>query len=204
MPRTPIRTVLLLLAAPLLLAGCTPDDSSQTEMADAAATSEPALDYTVTTIDGREVNLAEAYDGDVVLIVNVASRCGFTRQYAGLQELHERYADEGLAVLGFPCNQFRNQEPGTNEEIMAFCQENYGVEFAMFDKIEVNGPGQAPLYAQLTDKSRNPHAPDNGKINWNFEKFLIGRDGRVLAHYRSQTSPTSKQMVAAIEAALRS
>ncbi len=193
----------------ILLPACAPDNGEQAEMmttasAEARPARSPALDFRMRTINGDEVQLAERYGGDVVLVVNVASKCGYTKQYAGLQELHERYSGEGLAILGFPCNQFRNQEPGTSEEIIAFCRDNYGVEFDLFEKVEVNGDGQAPLYAYLTNPGTNPHAPDNGQINWNFEKFLIGRDGTVLAHYRSQTEPTSPEMLAAIEAALRS
>ncbi len=207
MPRTfrPVFTACL-LAGVAVISGCdsTPSEPAATESQESPSVSPaPTLDFQMALLDGSQVQLSERYAGEVVLVVNVASKCGYTRQYAGLQELHERYADQGLAILGFPCNQFRNQEPGSAEEIQAFCQENYGVEFDMFAKIDVNGPTQAPLYAYLTDAARNPQAPDNGAINWNFEKFLIGRDGTVLAHFRSQAEPTGPEMIAAIEAALQ-
>jgi glutathione peroxidase len=127
------------------------------------------------------------YQGKVVLIVNVASECGFTPQYKGLQALHAKYKDEGLAILGFPCNQFGAQEPGTSEEIASFCEENYGVDFDMFEKIDVNGKAAAPLYQYLT--SAEAVGADAGPVKWNFEKFLIGRDGKVVKRYRSFTTP---------------
>lgn len=156
--------------------------------APAPKTAPPAaLAFVVKDIAGNDVNLAEKYAGKVVLIVNVASRCGFTKQYKGLQQLHEQYADKGLAVLGFPCNQFRGQEPGTNAQILQFCRRNYGVEFDMFAKIDVNGPTASALYKYLT----SPSAPlaDTGSIKWNFEKFLIDRTGVLIARYRTKTPP---------------
>ena len=128
----------------------------------------------MNSIDGKPVNLAR-YQGKVVLIVNVASQCGYTPQYAGLEELHRKYAAKGLNILGFPANEFGAQEPGSNAEIAQFCQTNYGVDFDMFSKIVVKGPGQAPLYQFLTSKQTNPKFA--GDIAWNFEKFLIGQWG---------------------------
>ncbi|MCC5830993.1 MAG: glutathione peroxidase [Phycisphaeraceae bacterium] len=164
------------------------------------ATHPSALDFTLKRIDGDPVHLASRYQGDVILIVNTASRCGLTPQYAQLQELHERYRDRGLSILGFPANNFGNQEPGTNEQIAEFCQVNYGVGFDMFSKISVKGEDIAPLYAHLTSEQTNPeHA---GEITWNFEKFLIGRDGRIVQRFRPRQSPTSPEVITAIEAAL--
>jgi glutathione peroxidase len=140
------------------------------------------------------------YSGKVVLAVNVASRCGFTPQYAGLQALQDRYADRGLVVLGFPSNQFAHQEPGTAEQIQEFCSLNYGVTFPLFAKLDVKGEGQHPLYAILSES-----ADDNGKagnVGWNFEKFLIGRDGRVVRRFRSKVVPEDPKIVEAIEALL--
>jgi glutathione peroxidase len=157
-----------------------------------------ALDVSVKDATGATVRLADRYNGKVVLIVNVASRCGFTPQYEGLEKLHKTYADKGLAIAAFPCNQFRGQEPGSIGEIVEFCQSKYGVTFDIYDKIEVNGDSADPLYAYLT----GPEAPidDKGPVKWNFEKFLIGRDGKLIARYRSRTTP--QQIEADIQAAL--
>nr|WP_197526374.1 glutathione peroxidase [Botrimarina colliarenosi] len=146
------------------------------------------------TLDGEPVELAEKYAGKVVLFVNVASKCGFTKQYDGLQDLHAKYGDQGLVVVGVPCNQFGGQEPGTADEIAQFCSSTYGVEFDMLGKVEVNGEGQCPLYAYLTKESPYP-----GPIKWNFEKFLIGRDGEVTGRYASRVTPDSVELVADIE-----
>jgi len=165
-----------------------------------APTTQPAseLDFVVKDIAGKDVNLAEKYAGKVVLVVNVASKCGFTPQYAGLEQLHEKYAPKGLAVLGFPCNQFGHQEPGTNEQILQFCQSKFNVKFDMFDKIEVNGEGAAPLYEYLTG-DQSPVA-DKGPVKWNFEKFLFDRNGHLIARYRSKITP--QELEKDIEAAL--
>ncbi|MEM9660093.1 MAG: glutathione peroxidase [Planctomycetota bacterium] len=149
------------------------------------------------TLDGDSVDLAEEYDGKVVLLVNVASRCGYTKQYAGLQELYERYADKGLEVVGVPCNQFGRQEPGTAKEIATFCSTNYGVEFDMLAKVNVNGDEQCDLYDYLTNESPYP-----GPVKWNFEKFLIGRDGKVVGRFKSAVEPLGAELVAAIEKSL--
>ncbi|MFP5503140.1 MAG: glutathione peroxidase, partial [Candidatus Sericytochromatia bacterium] len=133
----------------------------------------------------------------VLLIVNTASKCGLTPQYEGLEKLHATYAKQGLSVLGFPSNDFFGQEPGSNAEIQQFCQTSFGVTFDMFEKLVVKGRNQAPLYRYLTATA--PHA---GEVRWNFEKFLIGRDGRVVARFEPRTQPTDKAVVKAIEAAL--
>jgi glutathione peroxidase len=159
---------------------------------------QPALGFLVKDISGKDVPLAQKYGGKVVLIVNVASKCGFTPQYKGLEELHEKYADKGLAVLGFPCNQFGGQEPGTNEEIQQFCQSKFNVQFDLFDKIDVSGDKASPLYKYLTGE-QVPVA-DQGAVKWNFEKFLVGKDGQVVARYRSAVKP--EQIAKDIEAAL--
>ena len=144
-------------------------------------------DFHATTIDGQDVALAD-YLGDVVLVVNTASQCGFTPQYQGLQKLYDAYADRGFTVLGFPCDQFGHQEPGDDDEIAAFCQRDYGVEFPMFAKIDVNGKDAHPLYRWLKDEHTGMI---NGRIKWNFTKFLIGRDGQVLERYSPQREPAT-------------
>lgn len=157
------------------------------------------LNFKMKSLAEKDVDLSK-YQGKVVMIVNVASKCGLTPQYQGLQELHKKYAGQGLAILGFPANDFGQQEPGTNEEITTFCQKNYGVEFDMFSKIAVNGENRAPLYQYLTSPETDPdHA---GDITWNFEKFLIGRDGKVVARFAPAVTPTSDEVVKAIETEL--
>ena len=155
-----------------------------------------ALSFTMNSIDGKSVDLSR-YQGQVVLMVNVASQCGYTPQYAGLEELHKKYAAKGLRILGFPSNDFGEQEPGTNGEIAQFCKQNYGVEFDMFSKIVVKGQGQAPLYRYLTTLPKFP-----GQVDWNFEKFLVGRNGEVIGRFKSEVEPGSNQLTAAIEKAL--
>jgi len=156
-------------------------------------------DIDVKTLSGQDASLGDLA-GTTVLVVNVASECGLTPQYEGLQRLHDRFAGRGFAVAGFPCNQFGEQEPGTPEEIGEFCSVNYGVSFPMFEKIEVNGPGRHPLYAELTAV---PDASgEAGDIQWNFEKFLIGPDGTVIARFRPMTEPEDPAIVSAIEANL--
>jgi len=151
-------------------------------------------EITLNTLDGRPQPLG-AYQGKVVLAVNVASECGFTPQYAGLQKLYTDYKDRGLVVLGFPCNQFGAQEPGTAAQIGAFCQTNYGVTFPLFEKLDVKGAHQAPVYQFLTAK--------HGEPAWNFHKYLVGKDGQVLQAFPSKVAPDSAELRAAIEAALR-
>jgi glutathione peroxidase len=143
-------------------------------------------DFTATRLDGSSENLS-AYRGQVLLIVNTASGCGFTPQYAGLETLYEKLHEDGLTVLGFPCNQFGSQEPGGSVEIGAFCEKNYGVSFPMFEKIDVNGSHAHPLYKYLKDAK--PGLLGTEAIKWNFTKFLIGRDGEPVARYAPQTKP---------------
>ncbi len=142
-------------------------------------------DFKATAIDGTETDLS-AYEGQVVLIVNTASQCGLTGQYAGLQELHDTYADRGFTVLGFPCNQFGEQEPGDEAEIASFCDRNYGVTFPMFAKVDVNGDDTHPLFAWL---KKEKGGLLGGAVKWNFTKFLVGRDGRVLERFAPTTEP---------------
>jgi glutathione peroxidase len=156
-----------------------------------------AHQFTVQTIDGHAKSLAD-YKGKILLIVNVASECGNTPQYAGLEHLHEKYADKGLAVLGFPSNDFGGQEPGTEAEIKTFCTRNYGVRFDMFGKLKTKGEGQSPLYHWLTTQPGM-----EGDVTWNFGKFLIGRDGQLLARFAPGTKPETPEVVGAIEAALK-
>jgi glutathione peroxidase len=159
----------------------------------------PVLDFKMKRLSGKEVALAQ-YQGKVLLVVNVASQCGLTPQYEGLQALHKKYADQGLAVLGFPANEFGAQEPGSNEEIAQFCKANYGVDFDMFAKVVVKGEGQCSLYRHLTSKETNPKFA--GPISWNFEKFLIGRHGQIVARFEPGVEPTSDEVVKAIETEL--
>jgi len=170
-----------------------------TEDADEASDTPAALNFTMESLTGEEVNLAQ-YHGDVVLMVNVASKCGLTPQYKQLQALHEEYAEQGLSILGFPANNFGKQEPGTNEQIAAFCEENYGVAFDMFSKVSVKGDDQCALYQYLTSEETNGEFA--GEIKWNFTKFLIGRDGKVVARFEPRTKPDSKEVIEAIEAEL--
>lgn len=158
-----------------------------------------ALNFKMKSLEGKEIDLKE-YQGKVVLMVNVASRCGATPQYEALQALHKTFNDDGFVVIGFPCNQFGAQEPGTAEEIRSFCSDNYSVTFPLFAKIDVNGDNAAPLYQYLTSQETKPKGA--GKIGWNFEKFLIGRDGEVIARYGTGVQPDSDQVVNAIRAEL--
>jgi glutathione peroxidase len=154
-------------------------------------------DFSAKTIDGKTKKLAD-YKGKVLLIVNTASRCGFTPQYKGLEELHRRFAKRGFAVLGFPCNQFGEQEPGAESEIAEFCETNYGVTFPMFAKVDVNGENAHPLFRYLT--SAKPGLLGSEAIKWNFTKFLVGRDGKVIERYAPTTKP--EDIAADIEKAL--
>ncbi len=158
------------------------------------------LHGTMKSLTGQEVDLSQ-YHGNVMLIVNVASQCGYTPQYKGLQALYEKYGQEGFRVLGFPCNQFGRQEPGTSEQIALFCQKNYGVTFDMFEKVDVNGKSQCDLYTYLTSPDTNSKWA--GPIQWNFEKFLIARDGTLVARFGSNVAPESKALVEALERELK-
>ncbi len=184
----------LLAFASLLVLAC----ALPAAAADSPEAKSP-LDFKMKSLDGKDVDLAK-YKGKVVLIVNTASKCGLTPQYSALQKLHEEYGDKGLAILGFPANEFGKQEPGSNQEIAAFCEKNYGVGFDMFEKIVVKGDDINPLYKYLTAKESNPKFP--GEISWNFEKFLIGRDGQVVARFAPRTKPEAEEVMEVITAEL--
>ncbi len=158
---------------------------------------DSVYDIKVKDIDGKDTSL-NAYKGKVLLVVNVASKCGLTPQYKTLEAAQQKYKDKGFTVLGFPCNQFLGQEPGTNEEIKQFCSSKYNVTFPLFDKIDVNGAKRHPLYVALAGKD----SPFPGDIKWNFGKFLIGRDGKILKRFEPKITPDSKDVTEAIEAAL--
>jgi len=157
-------------------------------------------DFELTNIDGENISL-DRYEGKVLLIVNTASECGFTPQYEGLQSLYEQYKDQGLVIAGFPANNFGGQEPGTDEEIKQFCKKNYGVTFPMFSKISVKGNDMHPLFDYLTSE-QNPDF--TGEINWNFEKFLVDKNGKLIRRFRSKVTPESDEIINAIDRALNS
>ncbi|EDY83984.1 glutathione peroxidase subfamily, putative [Verrucomicrobiia bacterium DG1235] len=156
-------------------------------------------DIPLVDINGHDTSLAE-HKGKVLLIVNVASKCGYTKQYDGLEKLYDQYKDKGVVVLGFPCNQFGGQEPGTEAEIAEFCRLTFGVSFPMYSKVDVNGPTRHPLYTYLAGDS----SPFPGKIGWNFNKFLISKDGKILHRYASKVTPLSQELTQDIDAALKS
>jgi glutathione peroxidase len=158
------------------------------------------LDFTLNSLDGKPAPLAE-YRGKVVLIVNVASKCGYTPQYTGLEKIYEKYKDQGFVILGFPANNFGGQEPGTNEEIKTFCSSKYQVTFPMYSKVSVKGADSTPLYQFLTDKQSNPATA--GEIKWNFTKFLVDRNGKVIARFEPAITPESADVTGAIEKALK-
>jgi len=156
-------------------------------------------ELSATTLEGEERSLGD-FAGKALLIVNVASKCGLTPHYAGLESLYRSHRERGLEVLGFPCNQFGAQEPGSAEEIRSFCSTSYGVSFPLFAKIDVNGPGRHPVYAFLTSQQSEPEGP--GDIAWNFAKFVVGRDGRVQARFGPATAPDAPELLAAVEKVL--
>jgi glutathione peroxidase len=158
-----------------------------------------ALDFKVQTLDGKDANLSQ-YQGKVVLIVNVASKCGLTPQYKALEALYEKYKDQGLVILGFPCNQFNKQEPGTAAEIRSFCTAKYNVTFPLMAKIEVNGSGACDLYKYLKAADAKPKGP--GEITWNFEKFVIGRNGEIAGRFQPRTTPDAAEVTTLIESEL--
>jgi glutathione peroxidase len=170
-------------------------------MSSAAFAASSVHDFTLDSLTGTPTPLAN-FKGKVMLVVNVASQCGYTYQYEGLQALYVKYKDQGLVVAGFPANNFGGQEPGSNAEIGAFCKSKFGVTFPMFAKISVKGSDKAPLYQFLTDKNANPKT--GGEIPWNFTKYLVDRDGKVLARFDAAVEPTSKELTSAIEMALHS
>lgn len=186
--KTCVLVLIALLACPALRADDPrPDDKPA------------ALNFVMKNIDGQEIDLAQ-YQGKVLLVVNVASACGLTPQYKQLQALHDQYSEKGLVIMGFPCNQFRGQEPGTEAQIKAFCQGDYGVKFDLFSKVEVNGEGACDFYKHLTRLELAPVG--KGPISWNFEKFLIDRKGQVVARFGPRVKPDDPQITAAIEAEL--
>ena len=156
--------------------------------------SDQITDISVTDNVGKNVDLAD-YKGNVLLIVNVASKCGYTRQYEGLEKIYKKYHDDGFEILAFPCNDFGGQEPGTNKEIQQFCTGNYGVTFKLFDKVKVLGDDRSPLYDRLI---HNPNT-EQGDVKWNFEKFLIDKEGKIVKRFRSKVTPESEQITSAIE-----
>lgn len=155
------------------------------------------LDHEVKSLTGETVDLGD-YDGKVVLVVNTASKCGATPQYGPLEELYKKHKDDGLVVIGFPCNEFGSQEPGTSEQIAEFCEANYGVTFPMMSKVNVNGKDASPVFKDLT-----AFEGDSGPVRWNFEKFLISKEGKVVGRFRTQTQPDSEEVVSAIDAELK-
>jgi glutathione peroxidase len=157
------------------------------------------FDYSLNSIDGQPAPLS-AYKGKVVMLVNVASRCGFTPQYTALEKIYEAYKERGFVIVGIPANNFGSQEPGTNQEIKTFCQSKYSVTFPMMSKISVKGDDKDPLYHYLTDKTANPKT--GGDIQWNFTKFLVGPDGQVITRFEPKVTPDSPEVVGAIEKAL--
>ena len=158
------------------------------------------LEFTLSSIDGQPAPLS-AYKGKVVMVVNVASKCGFTPQYKALEAVYEKYKDQGFVILGFPANNFMGQEPGSNEEIKTFCSRNYNVTFPMYSKLSVKGDDKAPLYQFLTDKATNPNF--GGEIRWNFTQFLVDRKGNVIARFEPPVTPDSDKVTEAIEQALK-
>ncbi len=167
-------------------------------MATSAFAASSIYDFTLPSIDGQPMPLS-GFKGKVVLLVNVASRCGFTPQYKGLEALYEKYKDQGFVILGFPANNFGSQEPGTNQEIKTFCSSKYSVTFPMYSKVSVKGSDQTPLYQYLTQQADPTHS---GDIKWNFTKFLVDRDGHVVQRFESAVTPDSPAVVSAVESAL--
>ena len=169
-------------------------------LAAAALAASSVHEFTLDALNGTPAPLAN-FKGKVLLVVNVASQCGYTYQYEGLQALYIKYKDQGFVIAGFPANNFGGQEPGSNAEIGAFCKSKFGVTFPMYSKISVAGKDKAPLYQFLTDKAANPKT--GGEIQWNFTKFLVDRDGKVIARFESAVEPQSKAVTAAVEALLK-
>ena len=191
------KTFTLLVAAIFVGASFLVANGEETKKED--KTVAPVLNFTMKSLSGDEVNLAQ-YQGKVILIVNTASKCGFTPQYKDLEALYTKYQDKGFVILGFPANNFKSQEPGTDQQIAEFCQANYGVTFPMFSKIDVLPPNKAPLYHFLTEAGTDPQFP--GEVKWNFEKFLISRNGQIVGRYLSPVKPMSDEIVKSVEAEL--
>lgn len=171
------------------------DNSTKTE---GGKLTDNINDITVLDMNDKEVKLS-SYNGEVLLIVNVASECGNTPQYSGLEDIYKEYQSQGFEILAFPCNDFGGQEPGTNEEIQTFCSTNYGVTFPLFDKVKILGPDKSPLYQILTDNS----VTGKGDVKWNFEKFLISKEGKIIARFGNKVQPTSEEVISAIESQLK-
>ncbi|HLL69898.1 MAG TPA: glutathione peroxidase [Pyrinomonadaceae bacterium] len=167
---------------------------------DGKGTAKSVYDFTLKNSKGQDVKLSD-YRGKVVMLVNVASKCGYTPQYEGLQKIYERYKDQGFTILGFPANNFGAQEPGSDEEIQQFCRINYGVTFPVFSKISVKGDDKHPLYKYLTERETNPEFA--GEIKWNFNKFLVSKDGKIIARFESADKPEDAKVTGAIESALK-
>jgi len=189
-----------LLMLPLFISEMPLMAADSEKNAQSSATVNKPLDFKMKSLDGKEVDLNK-YRGSVVLMVNVASECGLTPQYEQLQTLHEKYGSQGLRVIGFPCNQFGKQEPGSSEEIRTFCTSNYGVTFDLFEKVDVNGPDACPLYKLLTGLDAKPKGA--GDVSWNFEKFLIDRGGKVVRRFEPQTKPDDPLVIGVIEGELK-
>jgi glutathione peroxidase len=194
-----IRVLSAFAAAAVVLSGLCLAPANADDNAGANAPVPPVLNFKMKTLGGQDVDLSK-YQGKVVMMVNVASKCGYTPQYKGLEALYKKYADQGFVILGFPANNFGHQEPGTDTEISEFCQKNYGVDFDMFSKISVKGDDQAPLYKYLTSNDTDPKFA--GDVAWNFEKFLIGRNGEIVNRFRSKVTPESEEITKAVEAEL--
>jgi len=167
-------------------------------LAVATMIASPVQDIPVKDIDGKDTSL-KAFEGKVVLLVNVASKCGYTPQYKGLEAVHKKYKEQGFSVVGFPCNDFGRQEPGTASEIKEFCSSTYSVTFPLMEKVHVKGSEQHPIYAALTGKD----SPFPGEVKWNFGKFLLGKDGKIIKRWDSGTDPTSAEVAKAIEDAIK-
>ena len=185
-----MKNLIIIVIMALAIAGCSSvkkngESEKNANQVALNSTTQNFYDFSALNMQGKEIKLSD-YKGKIVLVVNTASKCGFTPQFAGLEELYKKYSSRGFVVLGFPSNQFANQDPGSNEEILEFCQANYGVTFPMFEKIDVNGENAHPVYTYL--KNSVPNAEPE-KIKWNFTKFLIGKDGKTLKRYESRVKP---------------
>ena len=185
-----MKNLIIIVIMSLAIAGCSSvkkngESEKNANQVALNSTTQTFYDFSALNMQGKEIKLSD-YKGKIVLVVNTASKCGFTPQFAGLEELYKKYSSRGFVVLGFPSNQFANQDPGSNEEILEFCQANYGVTFPMFEKIDVNGENAHPVYTYL--KNSVPNAEPE-KIKWNFTKFLIGKDGKTLKRYESRVKP---------------
>jgi glutathione peroxidase len=192
-------TLISVSAMLLVLSACGSNRNESAALTNESKTGDVKMnnnisDIAVKDMEDNEINLS-AYKGKVLLIVNVASECGYTPQYEGLQKIYEEYKDKGFEILAFPCNQFGGQEPGTNKEIKEFCSINYGVTFKLFDKIDVNGTNRSPLYERLTNNTMT----ESGDVKWNFEKFLIAKNGDIVKRFRSKVKPESEELIQAIE-----